>query len=187
MREFDLSKGPVRIRPLQEKDAGLMLKWMTDPAVLEWYEGRDQVFTPQRIQKDFLNDEPDMRRCAVEYEGRPVGYVQAYPVAPAAMKEYGYPHTERRTFALDQFLGEPGCWNRKIGRTFIGMVVSHLVREEGAQAVILDPHANNPRAIRCYEACGFRKIKFLPAHELHEGKWEDCWLMEYRPDTKRNP
>lgn len=36
------------------------------------------------------------------------------------------------------------------------------------------------RAIRCYEACGFRKVKRLPAHELHEGQWKDCWLMEYQ-------
>ena len=32
--------------------------------------------------------------------------------------------------------------------------------------------------IRAYEKAGFRIIKSLPEHELHEGKMEDCWLME---------
>ena len=25
---------------------------------------------------------------------------------------------------------------------------------------------------------GFRIVRALPEHELHEGKMEDCWLME---------
>ena len=47
-----------------------------------------------------------------------------------------------------------------------------------ARRVILDPHQNNPRAVRAYQKAGFRIIKPLPAHELHEGVMEDCWLME---------
>ena len=44
------------------------------------------------------------------------------------------------------------------------------------------PHKNNPRAIRAYQKSGFRIIEDLPEHELHEGKKEDCYLMEYRYD-----
>jgi len=33
-------------------------------------------------------------------------------------------------------------------------------------------------AVRCYEKSGFKKVKLLPAHELHEGAMRDCWLME---------
>ncbi|HAQ9476940.1 TPA: GNAT family N-acetyltransferase, partial [Enterococcus faecium] len=45
-----------------------------------------------------------------------------------------------------------------------------------ANAVILDPHKNNPRAIRAYQKSGFRIIEDLPEHELHEGKKEDCYF-----------
>ncbi len=179
-----LTNGPVSLRPLREDDAPALLKWMTDPAVLEWYEGRDQVFTMGRIREDFYGapeDEPGMRRCVVEYKGRPVGYVQVYPLNEEGFREYGYPYSGKKAFAMDQFIGEPDYWNKKLGRTFIAMLTEFLVRREGAEAVLLDPHAGNPRAIRCYEACGFKKLKLLPAHELHEGKWENCWLMEWRP------
>ena len=47
--------------------------------------------------------------------------------------------------------------------------------------MVLDPHVDNERAIRCYEACGFHKVKKLPKHELHDGVWVDCWLMELLP------
>lgn len=43
---------------------------------------------------------------------------------------------------------------------------------------ILNPHQNNPRAVRAYEKAGFKILKALPEHELHEGKKQDCWLME---------
>ena len=88
--------------------------------------------------------------------------------------------SERQVFGMDQFLGEPGLWGKGIGRKFIRLILKHLFEDCGAEAVVLDPHADNLRAIRCYEACGFRKETFLPAHELHEGKMRDCWLMVCR-------
>lgn len=45
-----------------------------------------------------------------------------------------------------------------------------MKKERNANAVILDPHKNNPRAIRAYQKSGFRIIEDLPEHELHEGK-----------------
>ncbi len=179
--EIRLSRGAVTVRPLAESDAPLLLKWMTDPRVLEWYEGRDAQFTPERVRENFYSDEPLGRRCIVEYEGRAIGYIQIYRLDREMCREYGYPHPDWVSFGIDQFIGEPEYWGKGVGRAFISMIAEYLTQRENAQSVILDPHANNPRALRCYEACGFRKIKFLPAHELHEGVWEDCWLMEYRP------
>ncbi len=169
----------VFLRPLDPEDAPLLLKWMTDPQVLEWYEGRDQVFTPERVQEDFFEEEPGMRRWAVLYHGRPVGYAQTYPLDEEGLKEYGLPPSEKNVFAMDQFIGEPDCWGKHIGRSFVSLLVSYLTEQEEAGAVVLDPHVSNPRAVRCYEACGFRKIKILPAHEWHEGRKEDCFLMKY--------
>ena len=62
------------------------------------------------------------------------------------------------------------------------MIFEFLKKERNADAVILDPHQDNPRAIRMYQKAGFRIIEDLPEHELHEGKKEDCYLMEYRYD-----
>ena len=185
MKPLFLAKGDVALRPLTEEDAPLLLKWLRDPDNLEYWEGKSEVFTPSRIQEDFYTEEPLLRRCIILYQDKPIGYLHVLRLDEEACEEYEYPHPEREGFGIDQFIGEVPYRDRKIGRAMIRMLLDHLVKEEGAQSVILDPHADNPRAIRCYEACGFRKIKFLPAHELHDGKLVDCWLMEYLPEGKQ--
>ena len=156
----------VSLRLLLPEDAPYLLKWLTDPVVLEWYEGRDNPFTPEKVQEHFYCED-EVSRCAILYKERPVGYVQVYPF------EDGY--------AMDQFIGEPDCWGKHMGRTFIGIILDYLVKNKNARAVYVDPRTVNERAIRCYEACGFKKVKLLPKSELHEGEYQDCWLMRYTP------
>lgn len=180
-----LTEKDISVRELTQADAAVLLRWLTDDRVLEWYEGRDAGFTPEKIQEHFYADDAAVNRCIVEYEGKPVGYVQYYPLDADGLEEYAYTAQTADTgpahsvYAMDQFLGEPDCWGRGIGRQFIGLLLSYLTRECGAKTVLLDPHADNNRAIRCYEACGFHRVKLLSAHELHEGTWRDCVLMEY--------
>ena len=173
--EIALQEGPVALRPLRGEDAGLLLRWLTDRRVLEYWDGPSAVFTPQRIQEDFFEDEWNASRCIIQYEGKDIGYVQAYQLDGEMCKEYQYPHPELLAFGIDQFIAEPGLWGQGIGRRFIRLLLGFL-EEQGAQAVVLDPHVDNPRAIRCYEACGFRKVKRLPKHEMHDGVLVDCWL-----------
>lgn len=177
---IDLKEGPVALRPLGERDAGLLLAWLTDRRVLEYWEGPQAVFTPERIQEDFYEDEWNASRCIIQYEGRDVGYAQVYQLDREMFEEYRYPYTQGKVFGIDQFIGVPELWGKGIGRRFIGLLTGWLFTNAGAEAVVLDPHADNERAIRCYEACGFRKVEFLPRHEMHDGVLVDCWLMELR-------
>lgn len=174
---LNLRQDDLWIRPLTQADAPILLRWLQDPRNLHWWEGESAVFTEARIQEDFYTEEPFLRRCMIEAEGKVIGYVQVQRLDDELCAEYKYPHPELLCFGIDQFIGEPDFRSRGIGRRFLRLLLEHLERDEGAQAVILDPHADNLRAIRCYEACGFQKIKFLPAHELHDGKMVDCWLM----------
>ncbi|MBN3944450.1 MAG: GNAT family N-acetyltransferase [Nostoc sp. NMS9] len=61
------------------------------------------------------------------------------------------------------------------------IVINYLFEQRQADKIVIDPHVDNSRAIRCYEKSGFVKVKLLPAHELHEGKYSDCWLMAIEP------
>ena len=40
-------------------DAAVLLKWMTDTRVLEFYEGRDKRYTPELIQEDFFEEDEE--------------------------------------------------------------------------------------------------------------------------------
>jgi aminoglycoside 6'-N-acetyltransferase len=111
------------------------------------------------------------------HDDNPIGYVQFYPVSEEDKAFYGY-SLEETIYGMDQFIGEPSYWNSSIGTQMVTAVAAYLFREIGASKVIMDPQARNARAIRCYEKCGFTKVKLLPQRELHEGVWQDCWLME---------
>ena len=178
--EISLAEGPVALRPLAPADAGLLLRWLTDRRVLEYWEGPSAVFTPQRIQEDFFEDEWNASRCIIQYNGQNIGYVQIYQLDGEMCEAYHYPYKDRKAFGMDQFIGEPAMWGKGVGRQFIRLLLGFL-EGQGAQAVVLDPHADNERAIRCYRACGFQKLAFLPKHEKHDGVLVDCWLMEYTP------
>lgn len=174
----------VSFRPMNEDDLGLMLKWLTDERVLEFYDGRDQKYTQETIRERYTKQRADGRyRVIIEYDAVPIGYAQIYQVQGELFHEYHYPKTDEKIFAMDQFIGETECWNMGIGTEYCKVACQYLQTEMGADRVILDPRKNNPRAIRAYQKAGFEIIKELPEHELHEGKKEDCVLMEWRAQS----
>ena len=161
------------IRPMRDcgSDYALMAKWLSDDRVLQFYEGRDRPFSIEQIRTEFspaVLAREQVTPCLLIFNGNPIGYLQFYPVTQGV-------------YGMDQFLGEVELWNRGLGTRAVLLMLRYLFRVEGARKATLDPHADNPRAIRCYEKCGFRKVKLLPRHELHEGEYRDCWLMEVEP------
>ena len=170
----------ISLRLLKEQDKNLLLKWLTDERVLNFWEGKSAVFDLDRITEDFYGEENvEVIRTIIEYQGQAIGYLQMYKLDNEALEEYSYQSTNKVIYGVDQFIGEPEYWNKGIGTKFMRLVLQYLTNSKGAEIVILDPHADNPRAIRCYEKVGFKKIKFLPKHELHDGEMVDCYLMEY--------
>lgn len=171
----------VSFRTMNEDDLVLMLKWLTDDRVLEFYDGRDKKYTYETICEHYKEQWADeLYRVIIEYDEIPIGYAQIYRVQDELFDEYHYPKTDEMVFAMDQFIGEPEYWNMGIGTEYCRVACQYLHEEMGADRVILDPRKNNPRAIRAYQKAGFEIIKDLPKHELHEGKKEDCVLMEWR-------
>lgn len=167
----------ISIRLLEEKDIAVMAKWLSDPRVLEYYEGRDNPHDEQLVESHFLNRQDETGRCIVEYEGKAIGYIQFYPVLAEEREIYGY-GSQEKIFGTDQFIGEPDYWNKGIGTDLMGLIKHYLFDSLGADRIVMDPQAENKRAIACYEKCGYRKIKLIEKHEMHEGEMRDCWLME---------
>ena len=61
-------------------DLELMLKWLTDERVLEFYDGRDSKFTAETIREKYTEEEDDFYRMIIEYDSIPIGYSQMYRV-----------------------------------------------------------------------------------------------------------
>jgi aminoglycoside 6'-N-acetyltransferase len=169
----------LTVRSLERKDKQILVKWLTDEKVLQYYEGRNNPHNEEMVEESFYNDDIDETRCLIEYLDRPIGYIQFYLLSKDGIEEYGYENFMGKIFGTDQFIGEPKYWNQGIGKELMKLMIEFLTKEKGAKKVVLDPQAWNERAIKCYESCGFKKVKLMPKHELHEGELKDCWLMEY--------
>ena len=175
----------IRAMTADPADVAQMLAWLTDERVLEWFEGRDQVFDLERVRTEFASEGPadaadGLQRCLIEADGRPIGYIQFYNVA-RYVDEYqlepGDPIEAARTWAIDLFIGEPARWGTGLGTRVVSLMIDHLLVNLGAERVVIDPRVVNARAIRSYEKAGFTKVKMLADHEMHEGRAWDGWLM----------
>lgn len=180
-KHIDITNGDIRIRSMTDEDLPLMLKWLTDDRVLAFYGGRDTRYSYETLKSHYSEVwDTVYYRVIIEYKGDAIGYGQIYKLNGEMYEEYHYPQNGETVFATDQFIGEPEYWSRGIGTKYMQTVLGFLKTAENADAVILDPHKSNARAIRAYEKAGFKIIDELPEHELFEGKRVDCYLMEYR-------
>ena len=183
MVTFLIKNNDLWVRALVESDKTLLAKWLSNPEVLQYYEGRDNPFDVVKVEQEFIDDEDGTTQCLIEFQETPIGYVQFYEIDEEERKLYGYADSKDVIYGMDQFIGESVYWNKGIGTKLVNSVADYLIREKGADRIVMDPRVQNERAIHCYEKCGFEKVKLLPKRELHEGAYRDCYLMEYSGKT----
>ena len=148
----------------RHRTISVLSKWLTDECVLEFYEGRDNPYNLKKVREKFgprARGKDRVIPCILSYENRAIGYIQYYPLTATEVRAYGV-ETIEPVYGLDLFIGEIDGWDRGIGTRVVSALVHYLFDTVGAWRVVIDPRTSNHRAIRCYEKCGFRKIKLLP-------------------------
>ncbi|OUS76103.1 GNAT family N-acetyltransferase [Paenibacillus sp. MY03] len=169
----------ITVRTLEIKDQKHLVSWLNDPLVLTYYEGRDRPHDLELIKENFYTNDEEEKRCLIEYNHKPIGYIQFYLIDEETCKKFGYYDLNETIYGTDQFIGETKYWNQGIGKQLMKSMIKYLTHELGADRILMDPQTWNLRAITCYERCGFKKIMKLENYEMHEGELRDCWLMEY--------
>jgi aminoglycoside 6'-N-acetyltransferase len=169
----------ISIRSLEPEDAALLVKWLSNPSVLEYYGGRDRPHDMEIVKKHFFEDREGITQCIIQYRFKDIGYIQFYLIEEDEIEKYEYKEYEGKIFGMDQFIGETDYWNQGIGSLIIKETVKYLIVNKDANKIVMDPQAWNTRAIWVYEKNGFIKKKYLEKHEMHEGQLRDCWLIEY--------
>lgn len=187
---FFAINGDLKIRHMEDKDSdySLMTKWLSNPFLLEFYEGRDKVFTLDTVKEKYqprVLNKDNVIPCIVSLKEDPLGYVQYYELTDNQKVKYGL-DKNKKSFGVDLFIGEVEYWSKGLGTQLLNLVVSYLFTKENAYFVTIDPKTNNERAIRSYEKVGFEKKKVLKNHELHEEKYYDNWLMIISKDKYKN-
>lgn len=175
-----ITSGNINIRPMQDNeiDYQLMAKWLSTPKVYEFIHGRPknlewvkQKYGP-RVRK-----EENVNSCLIEYVSKPIGYMQYFPVTK---KEDYELKSEKDVWAIDMWIGEPDFWEKGIGSRSLKLLVDYIFKSLKAEKIVIDPHTDNPRAIRAGEKAGFKKVKILKKHETYKDKKVDAYLMEIK-------
>ena len=98
-------KDNVSVRYVVEEDAPIISKWLTDPEVLQYYEGRDDPQSVEMVLNHFIhNPNSPEKRCLIEFDDVPIGYIQMYPVDSEWKTLYGYEESQN-VWGMDQFIG----------------------------------------------------------------------------------
>jgi aminoglycoside 6'-N-acetyltransferase len=87
-----------------------------------------------------------------------------------------------RHASVDIFLA-PEFQNRGVGREALVLVAAWLFEQRGHHRLTIDPACANGRAIRSYEAVGFRPVGRMRLYERGaDGNWHDNLLMDLLRD-----
>jgi aminoglycoside 6'-N-acetyltransferase len=166
--------GRLRVRDWSEADIPSLTRRLSDPRVLRYVGGRDDVHDEARMRAIYHEAGDDVR-CIIELDGAPLGYIQ---FCPSVWEQFDF-SPARRVWGIDVYIGEPDFWHRGIGTQVVRGSAEYLLASCRADCVTIDPESWNTRAIRSYEKAGFAKWRLVPRAELHEGELRDAWLMVY--------
>ncbi len=89
---------------------------------------------------------------------------------------------EYRHAGIDIFL-DPACHGQGLGADAVRTVARHLFADRGHHRVVIDPAADNHRAIRSYQRVGFRTVGIMRRYWRDpEGRLRDGLLMDLLPE-----
>ena len=168
----------MEIRKMSRDDLELMTKWLNTKEILEFFGHPDAPPSAEQVRAKYgprIDGDIAVEPYIVETEGRPLAFMQCCRLADADYEKYGY-SIEETIYGIDQFIGEPALFGKGYGTQMVKDFLQFIFNEKLADAVTVDPELTNPRAIRCYEKCGFRKMK-----TIDNGR---KWLMEISKGTE---
>jgi len=134
-----------KFRNLTPEDYPLLLKWLSENHVMEWWNDGDDTLEKVALHYGEQND--DVWRFILVEENeeieKDIGYFQYYF---ASDNEIG----------IDQFIGEADYLGKGVGEKAIKLFIELITGKHNPKQIILDPSPENKRAIRCYEKVGFK-------------------------------
>jgi aminoglycoside 6'-N-acetyltransferase len=159
----------VTLRPLLDHEVDELATVLARPGVREWWGPRED---PEHEREGLRNGGAAF---AIEVDGALAGWL-------------GYNEQldpDCRYASLDIFLA-PEHQGRGLGRVALRLVAGWLFDQRGHHRLTIDPACANTRAIRAYEAVGFRPVGVMRRYErAADGGWRDNLLMDLLRDELR--
>jgi aminoglycoside 6'-N-acetyltransferase len=153
----------IALRPLVAEDLDAVYAALREPEVARWWGALDE----ERTREELLED-PGTSSFAIDVDDAFAGVVTCYEES----------HPDYRHASIDIFLAA-AYQDHGYGSEALRVLARHLFSERGHHRLTIDPAVANERAIRAYEAVGFRPVGVMRRYERGaDGTWHDGLLMD---------
>jgi RimJ/RimL family protein N-acetyltransferase len=158
----------INLRPVTEADLPNYVLWLNDPEITQ-YLGLDPGKITLEGEREWLAriTAPDSSDhvWAITADGETIGCCSLTLDGTRQNASFGI------------HIGDKACWGQGYGTAAVGEVLRAGFEELGLHRVHLGVFPENPRAVRCYEKCGFRHEGLMRQARLKGGQWRDLVTM----------
>ena len=168
-------EGPrVRLRKLERTDLETFHRWANDRDVVTCARFSPDHMTSlaaleKSFEKELTEEETDRTTYIIEERtsGRPIGW--------CVVRTWDRKHVNAD---LGIALGEKDLWGKGYGTEAMELLLQVVFDHQGWHRAELGTLAENERAIRSFEKCGFRKVGTEHEAVFFDGEPHDVLLME---------
>jgi aminoglycoside 6'-N-acetyltransferase len=152
----------VTLRPLADADLEPLAEIIGEPGIAEWWGESAQ---PERLREDLRMDGA---AWAIEVDGELAGWLGV-----TEETEPEYPSVGLDISLSGRFQA------RGLGPDALRTAIRWFADDRGHHRFTIDPAAHNERAIKAYEAVGFRPVGVMRRYERGpDGSFHDGLLMD---------
>lgn len=169
--EKENAREPVYLRSLEMEDLARIHRWHNDAELYESlvppYRFVSAAAVEQWLRKrtTYSTDEVALAIC-LSGNSDHIGNIYLRSINWVA-----------RHAVLSMFIGDPAHQSKGYGQAAIRLVMRHAFENLGLFRLCLKVMADNERAIRAYEKCGFQVEGRLRRHAYKDGQFKDVLFM----------
>ncbi|MGB9756957.1 MAG: GNAT family N-acetyltransferase [Candidatus Bipolaricaulaceae bacterium] len=162
----------LRLRAIEREDIPRFLRWLNDPEVRRFLLMHEPLSRAreERWFEEQLSRQSDLILAIEVLVGDEWVHIGNVGLHRLDLKN--------RTAVLGIVIGEKGFWGKGYGREAIRVLLRYAFFEIGLHRVELETFAFNERALRCYEAVGFKRVGVRREAFFREGAFHDVILMD---------
>ena len=169
-RQIFLKGDTIDLVLLTEADATILTKWVNDAEVNRFLSMGAQPLTNEAeitfVQNAYKDDTHVVFGIWHKADRKLVGNTGFHQIDQL-----------NQTASFGIVIGEKDYWSKGVGSEALNLMLSYAFAIRNLRNVTLSVYGSNPRAIRCYEKCGFAAIGIYPQHRFKAGAWHDEHLM----------
>jgi len=163
----------VRLRKVERADLPSLHRWMNDSEMMAWARFRPEAMTSltaleKEFEKELAGEDEERTHYMIEEKAT------AKPIGWCVARTWDRKHVNAN---VGVGLGEKEYWGRGFGTEAVQLLLTILFDHQGWHRAELWTLAENERAIRSFEKCGFRKEGHEKESVYFGGRYRDLILM----------